>query len=262
VNETEELIRLMGSACLAMMGEAPAFEFALRRNCGLCLTGEDVADFNMLWIGPNPDGEAFLAEAMARVKARGLPLLALFSPEVAEALAPAAERLGLTAAGTAPLMVLRANGTTASGARRKIVRVLGKELVGVAGDLSSAAFSLPRDAIARSLDVGITETAGVETWIAYGDESLGYGGPMSAVTVSPAGTTAGIWTMSTPPQHQRKGMGRALLTQVIDDYQGRGVERFFLIATEAGQPLYESIGFETVALFSAWVLGHSTQMHG
>ena len=51
--------------------------------------------------------------------------------------------------------------------------------------------------------------------------------------------------MATLPEHQRKGMGRALLTRVIDDYRRRGVERFYLGATEAGRPLYASLGFET-----------------
>jgi hypothetical protein len=49
-------------------------------------------------------------------------------------------------------------------------------------------------------------------------------------------------------------MGRALLTQVMDDYRRRGVERFYLGATEAGRPLYTSLGFEAIAELSAWVL--------
>ena len=53
----------------------------------------------------------------------------------------------------------------------------------------------------------------------------------------------------------------ALLTRIVTDYRQAGVERFFLVATEAGRPLYESIGFETVADLSLWVLGHSTQAH-
>jgi hypothetical protein len=43
---------------------------------------------------------------------------------------------------------------------------------------------------------------------------------------------------------------------VIEDYRGRGVERFHLTATEAGRPLYASLGFETVADLSVWVLEH------
>ena len=42
----------------------------------------------------------------------------------------------------------------------------------------------------------------------------------------------------------------------------QGVGRFYLIATEAGRPLYLSLAFQAVADLSAWVLGHSTQAPG
>jgi len=254
MDETEELIRLIGRASVAMMGDVPGFELHMTRNCVLGLTDEPLADFNMLTLGPDPDAEAFLTRSMARVKARGLPLTVMMSPHVAQALAPVATRLGLTAAGTAPLMVLRAGTPMPPSRPTKVTRALGPELVGVAGDLAAAAFDVPRDAVARCIDVGITETAGVETYVAWGDD-----GPVSAVSVTPTGNTAGISLMATPPEQQRKGMGRALLTQVIDDYRGRGVERFYLTATEAGRPLYASLGFEALADLSAWVLGPSTQ---
>ena len=257
MDETEELIRLCVRALVAQMSAAPGFELHMTRNCVLGLTDEPLADFNMLTLGPDPDAEGFLIRSVARVKERGLPLLAMMSPHVAQTLAPVATRLGLTAVGTSPLMVLRAGTPVRRSRPTKITRALGPELVGVAGDLVAAAFDVPRDAVARCIDVGLTETAGVETYIAWGDD-----GPMSAVSVTPTGNTAGISLMATPPEHQGKGMGRALLTQVIDDYRARGVERFHLGATEAGLPLYASLGFETIADLSAWVLGDSTQVHG
>jgi len=52
----------------------------------------------------------------------------------------------------------------------------------------------------------MTETSGVETYIAWGDE-----GPICTVSVTPTGDTGGISLMATPPERQRKGMGRALL---------------------------------------------------
>ena len=179
----------------------------------------------------------------------GSPLTAVVSPHVAQSLAPVATRLGFTAVGTAPLMVLRPDVPVQPSRRTNIVRALGPELVGIAGDLIAAAFDEPRDVIARCIDVCVTPTAGVETHIAWGDE-----GPMCTVSVTPTGNTAGITLMATPPEHQRKGMGRALLSQVIDDYRRRGVERFHLGATEAGRPLYTSLGFERVADLSVWVL--------
>ncbi len=254
MDETKELIRLCVRALVAQMGDVPGVELHMTRDCILGLTGEPLADFNMLTLGPDPDVEGFFTRSVARAKARGLPLQVMMSPQVASDLAPVATRLGLRAVGTAPLMVLRAGTSVRPGPPVKVTRALGPELVGIAGDLAAVAFDVPRDAFARCIDVGVTETAGVETYIAWGEA-----GPMSAVTVTPTGNTAAISLMATPPEHQRKGMGRALLTQVIDDYRRRGVERFHLGATEAGRGLYVSLGFEPIADLSAWLLEPATE---
>jgi GNAT superfamily N-acetyltransferase len=249
VDETAELIQLCVRALAAQMIAAPGIELHMTRNCVLGLTDEPLADHNRLTLGPDPDAEGFLIRSVARAKERGVPLTAVMSPHVAQSLAPVATRLGFTAVGSAPLMVLRPDVPVQPSRPTNIVRALGPELVGVAGDLIAAAFDEPRDVIARCIEVSITETAGVETYIAWGDA-----GPMCTVSVTPTGDTAGITLMATPPQHQRKGMGRALLSQVIDDYRRRGVARFHLGATEAGRPLYTSLGFELVADLSVWIL--------
>ena len=249
MDETEELIQLCVRALAAQMSAAPGIELHMTRNCILGLTDEPLADHNRLTLGPDPDAEGFLIRSVARAKERDRPLTAIMSPHVAQSLAPVATRLGLTAVGAAPLMVLRPDVPAQLNRPTHVVRALGPELVGIAGDLIAAAFDTPRDVIARCIEVGMTETAGVETYIAWGDEV-----PMCTVSVTPTGNTGGITLMATPPEHQRKGMGRALLSQVIDDYRRRGVERFHLGATEAGRPLYTSLGFELVADLSVWIL--------
>lgn len=249
MDETEELIQLCVRALASQMNAAPGIELHMTRNCILGLTDEPLADHNRLTLGADPDVEGFLIRSVARAKERGRPLTAIMSPHVTGTLAPVAMRLGLAAVGTAPLMVLRPDVSVQPGRPTKIVRALGPELVGIAGDLIAAAFDEPRDVIARCIDVSMTETSGVETYIAWGDK-----GPMCTVSVTPTGDAAGITLMATPPEHQRKGMGRALLSQVIDDYRRRGVERFHLGATEAGRPLYTSLGFELVADLSVWIL--------
>jgi GNAT superfamily N-acetyltransferase len=254
MDETEELIRLSARALVAQMSAAPGFELHMTRSCVLGLTGEPLADFNMLVLGPDADAEGFLIRSIARARERGLPLTALMSPHVAGPLATVAMRLGLTAVGASPLMVLRPGAPIPPCQPVRVIRALGPELVRAAGDLVAAAFGAPRAAVARCVDVGLTDTAGVETYIAWSGEA-----PRSAVCVTPAGNTAGVSLMATSPEHQRKGLGRALLTQVMEDFRGRGVGRFYLGATEAGRPLYESLGFEPVANLSAWVLAHSTR---
>jgi len=249
MDETEELIQLCVRALVVQMTAAPGIELHMTRNCVLGLTDEPLADFNRLILGADPDAEGFLVRSIARAKERDRPLTATMSPRVADALAPVATRLGFTAVGAAPLMVLRPDVPVRPSRRTNTVRALGPELVGIAGDLIAAAFDTPRDVIARCIDVVMTETAGVETYIAWGDQ-----GPMCTVSVTPTGATAAISLMATPPEHQRKGMGRALLSQVIADYRRRGVNRFHLGATDAGRPLYASLGFERVADLSVWVL--------
>ena len=249
MDETEELIQLCVRALVVQMTAAPGIELHMTRNCVLGLTDEPLADFNRLILGADPDAEGFLVRSIALAKERDRPLTATMSPRVADALAPVATRLGFTAVGAAPLMVLRPDVPVRPSRHTNIVRALGPELVGIAGDLIAAAFDTPRDVIARCIDVVMTETAGVETYIAWGDQ-----GPMCTVSVTPTGATAAISLMATPPEHQRKGMGRALLSQVIADYRRRGVNRFHLGATDAGRPLYASLGFERVADLSVWVL--------
>lgn len=249
MDETEELIQLCVRALASQMIAAPGAELHMTRNCILGLTDEPLADHNRLTLGADPDAEGFLIRSVARAKERGRPLTAIVSPHVAETLAPVARRLGFTAIGTAPLMVLRPDIAVLPSRPTKISRALGPELIGIAGDLIAVAFDEPRDVIARCIEVCMTETSGVETYIAWSDE-----GPMCTVSVIPTGNTAGITLMATPPEHQRKGMGRALLSRVIDNYRRRGVERFHLGATEAGRPLYTSLGFALVADLSVWIL--------
>jgi GNAT superfamily N-acetyltransferase len=257
MDETEELIRLMARASVAQMSHAPGFELHMTRDCVLALTGEPLADFNTLSLGSGPHAEAFLTRSVDRVRARRLPLLTTMSPHVAEALAPAAAKLGLTAAGTAPLMVRRASASVRPTRAIKVDRAVGPELVAIVGDIVAAAFGAPREAVARGIDAGITATSDAAWYLGWSDDR-----PVSVVCVTPAGDTAGIFSMGTLPAHQRQGAGGALLAQVIDRYRARGVGRFYLVASDAGRPLYASLGFAKIADLSAWVLGHSTQVGG
>jgi GNAT superfamily N-acetyltransferase len=256
-DEVAELHRLSGRALAAVFGEAPAAEIRLTRGAALALTGEPGADFNMLLLGPPAaDAESFLLEALARADAKQMELLALVAPAVAEALAPVAERAGLASAGTVPLMVLRDAGEVRLGKPCRIEKATEPEMARVACDLSAAAFSLPRDAVARAMEPAISAASAADVYVAFDGET-----PVCAVTITRSGDTAGAWTMSTPPEHQGKGMGRALLSRVIARLREDGVKRFYLFATAAGLPLYLSLGFVTLADEVAWVKGHSTQAH-
>ena len=258
MDEIAELHRLAGQATVAIFG-GQAAEFRITPGGTLALTGEPVADLNMLVLAsaPTPAGERLLTDAAALIDARDLPLVAMAPPDVGKALAPVAARLGLEAAGTMPLMVLRGAPRAGRLCACEIEPALGAAGHRVATELAAAAFQLPPDGLGRAWAATFDDTSLARTYVAWAD-----GVASSSVTMTRTGSTAGVWCMATPPERQGRGLGRALLTGVIEELRSEGVERFYLFATAAGRPLYESLGFVTIADDVAWVKGHSTQTSG
>jgi GNAT superfamily N-acetyltransferase len=255
MDEIAELHRLAGRATAAIF-EAEAAEVRITAGGALVLSGEPVADLNMLVLAspPSAAAEQLLAETAALIDGRDLPLVALAPPDTAAALAPVAARLGLEAAGTMPLMVLRGPPRTKPLRQCRIEDAVGADGLRIATELAAAAFQLPADSLRRAWAASFGDTSGARTYVAWDD-----GAPASSVTVTRTGATAGIWCMSTPPERQGRGFGRALLAGVIDELRSADVRRFYLFATAAERPLYEALGFETLADDAVWVKGHSTQ---
>ena len=71
------------------------------------------------------------------------------------------------------------------------------------------------------------------------------GRPAAAVCTYDDGRTLGVYWLATLPGHRSAGLGRALMTAAV----AAGPDRpSTLVATAAGRPLYESLGFATVSL--------------
>lgn len=246
-DEVRELHRLAMRDVGATFGRAPGFHAWIEPDAAFLVSGEPVIDLNMLLIGPTPRAGAVLEAAHETAKARGLPFMAFVAPAAADAVALTAARIGLASAGTAPMMVFRADGPLPLGKPCEVVRAADPAQAASVGDLVSAAFGLDRASTARTLDTAIHPTSSVDVFIGAVN-----GAPLSTVTVTRSGDTAGVWCMATPPEHQGKGAGRALLTRVMEAQRQAGVRRFYLFASPAGQPLYESIGFKTLAECPVW----------
>ena len=257
MNEVTELHCSTSRAFLAMMGLSPLAEFYSRAGGAMCLSGENSADLNMILLeGAEVAARDFLSVSMSKVAQKGLPALVQIAPALAEALAADAQGHGLSPAGTVPLMVQRNPAEPRTLKACEIEAVCDPETADEAMALVSAAFDLPLDQVARSMGANAWAGSGCQVYVARAG-----GIPVSSVTVTREGATAGVWCMATPREHQGKGWGRALLSGVIDRLRSNGVERFYLFATVAGAPLYRSLGFETIAEEAAWVKGHSTQVH-
>ncbi|MCW3842373.1 GNAT family N-acetyltransferase [Micromonospora yasonensis] len=68
------------------------------------------------------------------------------------------------------------------------------------------------------------------------------GGP-----ANPSGVVGYVFNVSTDPAHRRRGHSRACVTALLDWFRERGVRKIDLRASEAGRPLYRSLGFRETA---------------
>lgn len=70
------------------------------------------------------------------------------------------------------------------------------------------------------------------------------GVPVGTAVVSLNGPVAWIGTVWVEPAWRRRGVGMALTEAAIETAESAGCRTLLLVATDAGRPLYERIGFE------------------
>jgi GNAT superfamily N-acetyltransferase len=92
---------------------------------------------------------------------------------------------------------------------------------------------------AQALPPRVLALPGWRVWLAYVGAA-----PAAAAYTYDDGHASGVYWLATLPEHRSRGLGRAVLTAAIT---ARPDQEFTLVATEAGRPLYESLGFATVA---------------
>ena len=75
-------------------------------------------------------------------------------------------------------------------------------------------------------------------------------GTATTITYSPA--LAWIGMVLVPPDHRRRGIGRALLERCIKHLRGRAVRCIKLDATPAGKQVYDGLGFKAEWTLTRW----------
>ena len=60
----------------------------------------------------------------------------------------------------------------------------------------------------------------------------------------PSGRRAHLMNVYTHPDFRRQGVGRTMVSLLIDEARDRGITEISLDATEAGRPLYRTLGFK------------------
>jgi GNAT superfamily N-acetyltransferase len=240
-----------GHDMASLFAHAPDAHVRFDDDGWLVLSGErDTADLNQGAVGRGASA-ALLDGYVREIRARDLSAILMVDP-ASEQLARHAEHLGLTAAGTVPVMLRQAAPITPM-PRDFTVRPATASEVHTANELAAAAFSLDPAKVHRVFPPS-TQGDGVRTWVVEDDGTL-----IGCGTFVRSGDCVGVYIMATPPQHQGRGAGRAVLEHGMLHYQSLGATSFTLEATAQGFHLYEQVGFRTVMEALVFVIGNSTQ---
>ncbi len=249
------LFRLTSEAFLTYLGHADSFEFTMQAGCASALSGTPVADLNYVVAGPGGgDGQRF-ADVCEPLVARALPFLAVVFPEAATHTEGPAARLGLEHVVDFPFMVRDDAPIEPAGSEIVTVRrAVGPDGAEANVRVLSSAFSMPEEASRATFPPALLEAPNVDVFLAWLD-----GRVVGTVTMIRQGEATGVWSMGTDPAHQRSGIGRRLLSTAIAEARLQGAKRFYLGATPAGFPLYESLGFTTRTVTKVWASGETHQ---
>ena len=211
------------------------------------------ADYNPGRVGVETDHAAFEG-LLSFLEDADIPAMLCVAPEAAVQLGEVATERGLVDTGmTMPVMV-HSGPISAESSGFDIARVDTVDSMRAVAALLEDPFDIPLETNAEVYSAELLEERDVLVWLARSNDE-----PVSTVTATFADGLAGIWAMGTATKHQRRGAGRALLSSAMAEIRAMGIESCFLLATPAGFPLYQRLGYRTVEEPRVWLRGHSTE---
>ena len=253
---TETLLRLTQEALPLFYCRAANYVGRAMPGVSMALSGEPVADLNYIVVDDaSESAQGGFRALVGQCDAQDLPFAVIVGPAVAEALEPLRAELDLVYATDWPLMLCPGEAVQDHPQEGVQVRPVGsdEDQRGLARVLAGA-FQMPEASVLRAMPRQLFDSPSIEGWVAEWD-----GAVQSTVTATWHGSVVGIWAMGTAPEAQGQGVGKALLSRVMHDARQRGAEAFFLGATPSGFPLYERLGYATVADCPIWVRGVTHQ---
>lgn len=232
-----------------LFGAAAGCETWRMRGAALAMSGAPVPDLNCGVVTAGDHAPAAISEIAARLRDRGLPGLILVADGAGEAADEAAAATSLVRAARMPLMSLSPATNSADTGTFLVRQAKTAADLAAANSLMAAAFELP----VEHINAAFTPRLLGEPAVAV-DLVLDGAEPVGALQTTIHDGIVGIWSMATPPVQRRRGVARAGLTQALVERYRAGAHTAFLIATDAGRPLYDAVGFTVVDWCTVWLV--------
>lgn len=124
-----------------------------------------------------------------------------------------------------------------------VAPVTDEEGLATAEQVIVAGFPRPYPQRGQLLPAMLLKNPAWRVWLAERD-----GEPAGAGCTFDDGDAVGVHWVATLPEHRSQGVARALMTSMLTAFAGRLMT---LVATNAGEPLYSSLGFTAVST-AAW----------
>lgn len=197
-----------------------------------------VAFFNSAFVRPPADPATCIDPAKSFFAARNSPFTLRF--QESETAAQACAAAGLAAAGTSPLMLATvADIAPPDGVD---IRVVAASTWDAHLATIASGFGLPIDVLRGLIGPELLDTGHYAGFTAFVE-----GEPASTAALIVTDDIAGVYNVATPQPFRQRGLGEAVTRAAVVEGARRGCTLTTLQASEMGYPIYERMGYRTVA---------------
>jgi GNAT superfamily N-acetyltransferase len=211
----------------------------------LCIaTGLPVASLNHGLIKKPPaDPERSVRDMVAFFERAGLPFILRVREGVAPAAEAAVKAAGLRYLNTEPGMALHPIGVAPPPPEGLVIQtVRDEQMLETYQEVMADGFSMPLEFAQSLIPSAALQVPGLESYLGTVD-----GKGVATTSLYAANATAGVYNVTTIESHRRRGIGAALTWHAVTRGRDQGCAVATLTASAMGKPVYERIGFRTVA---------------
>lgn len=243
----EELVQFASDAIVAISADSPNLKTGSGDGFSWCTTGTGTPDFNVGFLYTEDETGLEQLVSTMREELHGKPFL-VFSMTTCNPVVLEQRELGFF--DFAPLMVFSGKLPAELKPYQKfdLERVTEMYTLSEALEIQQKAFDFPLETISDSLGEKVLSNPNVHMYVARENDEV-VGTVMFVKHETADGVVESIWNMGVAKEDQKRSIGTALLLMAMREEQLSAEEAgkscfFFLLATEAGQSLYNKVGFE------------------